>query len=83
MFDMIHNSLSVMGNGTPVIGHINIGVFVFCIGNSQWCLYNTQSKFDLLFNTQSEVQQDDWMVLENNEKATLNINMPYWLTAGS
>ena len=33
---------------------------------------------DWLFNTQSKVLQADWFILEINEKATLNINMPYW-----
>ena len=33
---------------------------------------------DWLFNTQSRVLQADWFILEINEKATLNINMPYW-----
>ena len=32
---------------------------------------------DRLFNTQSRVLQADWFILEINEKATLNINMPY------
>ena len=32
---------------------------------------------DWLFNTQSRVLQADWLILENNEKVTLNINMPY------
>ena len=27
-------------------------------------------------NTQSRVLQDDWSILKNNEKATLNIDMP-------
>ena len=31
---------------------------------------------DWLFNTQSRVLQTDWFILEFNEKATLNINMP-------
>ena len=30
---------------------------------------------DWLFNTQSRVLQDDWLILENNEKATLNISI--------
>ena len=38
---------------------------------------NTQPKSDWLLNTQSRVLQADWLMLENNEKATLNINMPY------
>ena len=33
---------------------------------------------DWLFNTQSRVLQADWLILEFNEKATLNINnFPY------
>ena len=32
---------------------------------------------DWLFNTQSRVLQADWLILENDEKATLNINMTY------
>ena len=32
---------------------------------------------DRLFNTQSRILQADWMILENNEKATLNINIHY------
>ena len=30
-----------------------------------------------LFNTQLTVLQADWLILENNEEATLNISMPY------
>ena len=47
------------------------------IGNSLCRLYNTQSKSDWLFNTQSRILETDWLKLENNEKATLNIDMPY------
>ena len=32
---------------------------------------------DWLFNTQSRVLQADWLILENNDKATLSINIPY------
>ena len=32
---------------------------------------------DWLVDTQSREPQADWLILENNEKATLNINMPY------
>ena len=41
-------------------------------------MYNTKSKSDWLLNSQSRVQQADWLILENNEKVTLNINMPYY-----
>ena len=33
---------------------------------------------DWLLSTQSRVLQADWLILENNERATLNINMPFW-----
>ena len=61
-----------------IIGHVNIGIIFYCIGNSQWGIYNTWSKSDRLFNTQSRVLQAYWFMMKNNEKATLNINMPYW-----
>ena len=32
---------------------------------------------DWLFSTWSRLLQADWLILENNETATLNINMPY------
>ena len=35
---------------------------------------------DWLFNTQSRVLRTDWLMLKNNEKATLNINRPYLTT---
>ena len=37
----------------------------------------TQSKSGWLFNTQSRILQADSSLLEINEKATLNIYMPY------
>ena len=40
-------------------------------------LLNIQSRFEWLFTTQSRVLQADWLILGNNEKATLNINVPY------
>ena len=39
--------------------------------------YTTLSQSDWLFNTQSRVLQADRLMLKNNEKATLNIHMPY------
>ena len=44
---------------------------------TQWYQYNIQSKYGWTFNTQSRVLQADWLILENNEKATLNNNMPF------
>ena len=33
---------------------------------------------DRLLNTQTRVLQADWLALENDEKATLDIDMPYY-----
>ena len=45
----------------------------------QWCVYNKHSvNSDRLFDTQSWVLQVDWFIFEINEKATLNIDMPYY-----
>ena len=38
---------------------------------------NTTLKSYWLSNTQSRLLQADWLVLENNGKATFNITMPY------
>ena len=59
------------------IEHINIGVIILIVGNSQRRSYATQSNYDWLSITQSDSLQGDWLILENNEKATLQINMPY------
>ena len=34
---------TVMNTGCITRGHVNIGIIFLFIGNSQWCLYNTQS----------------------------------------
>ena len=65
------------------IGHVNIGIIFYCIGNSQWFMFSTQLKFDWFFNTHSKVLQADWLILESNENFelwTLNINMPYTIS---
>ena len=41
----------------------------YCTENSQWCIYNTQSKSERLFNAQSRVLKADWFILEINERA--------------
>ena len=46
-----------------IIGHVHIGVIFYCIGNSRRCLYNTQTKSDWLFTTQSKILQADWLIL--------------------
>ena len=38
-------------------------------------IYNTQSKSDRLFSTQSRALLFDYLILAKNEKATLNINI--------
>ena len=60
-----------------VIGQVNVGIICFFIANCQSCLHNTQSTSDWLLNAQSRVLQAGWLVLESNEKATLNISMSY------
>ena len=46
------------------VGQANIGIIFSFIGNSQ-CLYNTKTTLI------------DWFILEINDNATLNTNMPY------
>ena len=52
------------------------------IGNSQWCIYNTQWKSDWLFNIQSRVLQADLVISVNNEKATLNRQLQTYFILG-
>ena len=52
------------------IGHVNIGNIFLCIGNSKLCFYEHSVK-----STACWLVDDS--LLENNEKATLDINMPY------
>ena len=54
------------------IGHLNMGIIFYCIWNSHWCIYNTQSKSDWFFNTLSRVLQANWLIFEDDEKTTLN-----------
>ena len=49
-------------------------LFIFCIGNSRWCLHSTRSKSDWLPNTQSRVLLADWFILV---EATVGISW-YW-----
>ena len=41
-------------------------------------LIQHSDNFDCLFNAQSRVLQADWFILEFDEKATFNINIPYY-----
>ena len=72
-FDMIWFSLLCFIFSTRACQRWNC---LFCIGNSQLCLYDSQSKSDWLFNTQSRVLQAGWLMMENDEKEGLTINMP-------
>ena len=60
-----------------LIGHVNIGIIFYLVGNFQSCINKTRSISNWLSKTQSNVLQADWLMLKNNEKATLNINMLY------
>ena len=46
-----------------------------------WKFYNDALQHsvnsDWRLNTQSRVPQADWLMLENNEKGTMDSNMPY------
>ena len=59
------------------IGHVNVGItsIVLEIPNDAHAQHSVKS--DWLFNTQSRFLQVDWLILEDNEKTTLNIKMPY------
>ena len=52
---------------------VSFGNIFLCNANSQWCLDNTPSKPDWLFNTQSRILQAELLILENSEKATLSM----------
>ena len=56
----------------------NIEVIILLIGNSLLCSYITQSTSDGLFITQSGILRADWVILDNNENATLHVTMLYW-----
>ena len=54
-----------------IIGHVNMGIIFYCIGNSQWWIYDTQSKSVRLLNIQSTVLQADWLKLMSRQHWTL------------
>ena len=57
----------------PAIGQLS--VLVLEIPNDA---YTTLSQNLIGCSTlRQEYQQADWLIVQNNEKATLNINMPY------
>ena len=58
-------------------GHVDIGVIFFYNVNLHCWMYSTQSNADWLSINQSRVLQADWLILENNDKTTLQINMRY------
>ena len=55
--------LVLIYKGHRLIGHSNIVLILLYIENSQLC--------------KSRVMKVDWLLSESNEKATLNIFMPY------
>ena len=62
-----------------VIRHVNIEVIFSCIENSKlWLFYATHSISERLFITMS-LLHTDWLVLDEKEKASLRINIPYLL----
>ena len=59
------------------IGHVNIRIVFFLIGNSQWCLYNTQSILigcSALSQEYCELIGLYWILMRRQ----LSINLPYW-----
>ena len=60
-----------------------IGIILYCIGNSQWCIYNTQSKSDWLFNTQSRVLQGDWVMLGKMRRQLWTLKCPITISCNS
>ena len=67
----------VMANVNFVIGteivHVNVWAIYLCIWDSQYCLYNTESKSDWQFNTWSRVLQAEWLIFKNDENATFKM----------
>ena len=56
------------------IGHVNIGI-IFCCLEIPNDAYTTRNR-NLIHC--SSLLQADWLILKNDEKATLNIYMTYW-----
>ena len=54
---------------------LELPFYTFEIPNAS--LLNIQSRSVWLFTTQSRVLQADWLILGNNEKATVNFNVPH------
>ena len=78
MYEPNFTIFSFMCVDTPFMDNLvetGIGIFFLCIGNSQRRFYNTQSKSDWPFNTQSRVLQAHWFILENAEETTLSMMM--------
>ena len=69
---------SQLQNTEETIGHVEIGIIFFLLENPNDAC-KTFSQF-WLAGQHSVKSTASWLVmLENNEKATLNINMPYFL----
>ena len=71
------------------VGHVNIEIIFYCIGNSQ-CVsaFRLQHSVEIWLIVQHSVESTaswsiNWLILENIKKATLNINMPYSGKKGS
>ena len=50
--------------------------YVLAIPNDAYTTLGKNLSWSLI--NQSRVLQADWLILDNDEKATLNTNMPYW-----
>ena len=57
-----------------MIGQVNSGIIISCIGNSQWCFYNTLSQ-------NSVKSTESWLVdIAKWWERILNINLPHGMS---
>ena len=69
--------MGIKFNKINLIGHVNIHWnYLLIYWKFPMILTKHLVNSDWLFNTQPRVLQADWFILEINEKANLNMNMP-------
>ena len=69
---LVGNKEYGMFNNVKQLRHVNIGIIFLCFGNFNQVML-TQYSVEIWLAVQHSA---DWLILQNNEKATLNINMP-------
>ena len=60
-----------------LIEYVYIGIIFYCIGIPNGTCTTLSRNLTGCSTVNQRVLQADWLILENNEKATLSINMPY------